>query len=437
MFPQRSSQVPQKKADPSGPSFFLPAAPTLVLSFLIQMFLKKEEGEVSPEKLTRIYFWGRGHLIFPREERRGSRKFWLRCFRSGLPKWNYQTACKEHIMRMVVVTLLLVLILLFVILFYFIKTDKKKSYFIKTDKKKSYFIKTDKNKTLRESAYILRNRVLGLHPPNFQPNDFLDISIIYINLKTNIDRRLWMDDQFQKLGASPPMRIEAILGSKYLEDPSSEPWIDSEVHSILQEAVLRGEVTAPEIGCLLSHINTIKFINSLLHSYLPTLVLEDDADISCIGLWPDSLSSYAKRLPKNWSFAPVSAACPSDIYLTKDTQIQSITEPQWRAQYYWSTAAYMINKQCTEAFNDMFFKNGVLTPYFFNVCMRKSLRFVSDAAIFYVLDSPRIFIERVPRIVPYNIPTFMESTIHPKDTITHLIHAMKVWAAYISNYESV
>ena len=28
------------------------------------MFLKKEEGEVSPEKLTRIYFWGRGHLKF-------------------------------------------------------------------------------------------------------------------------------------------------------------------------------------------------------------------------------------------------------------------------------------------------------------------------------------------------------------------------------------
>jgi hypothetical protein len=28
------------------------------------MFLKKEEGEVSPEKLTRIYFWGRGHLNF-------------------------------------------------------------------------------------------------------------------------------------------------------------------------------------------------------------------------------------------------------------------------------------------------------------------------------------------------------------------------------------
>jgi hypothetical protein len=58
-----------EKADPSGPSFFLPAAPTLVLSF-IQMFLKKEEGEVSPEKLTRKYFWGRGHLnYFPREAR--------------------------------------------------------------------------------------------------------------------------------------------------------------------------------------------------------------------------------------------------------------------------------------------------------------------------------------------------------------------------------
>jgi len=54
-----------RKADPS---FFLPAAPTLVLSFLVQMFLKKEESEVSPEKLTRIYFLGRGHLIFfPRE----------------------------------------------------------------------------------------------------------------------------------------------------------------------------------------------------------------------------------------------------------------------------------------------------------------------------------------------------------------------------------
>jgi len=45
-------------ASETKPSFFLPAAPTLVLSVLVQMFLKKEEGEVSPEKLTREYFWG-------------------------------------------------------------------------------------------------------------------------------------------------------------------------------------------------------------------------------------------------------------------------------------------------------------------------------------------------------------------------------------------
>jgi hypothetical protein len=40
----------------------LPAAPTLVLSFIVQMFLKKDEGKVSPEKLTRKYFWGRCDL---------------------------------------------------------------------------------------------------------------------------------------------------------------------------------------------------------------------------------------------------------------------------------------------------------------------------------------------------------------------------------------
>lgn len=60
------------------------------------MFLKKEEGEVSPEKLTRIYFWGRGHLIFFQvQEMQGSRIFWLRCFRSGLPKFPRKADAAE------------------------------------------------------------------------------------------------------------------------------------------------------------------------------------------------------------------------------------------------------------------------------------------------------------------------------------------------------
>jgi hypothetical protein len=35
------SQVSPEKHSPSDPSFFLPAAPTLVLSFIVQMLLKK------------------------------------------------------------------------------------------------------------------------------------------------------------------------------------------------------------------------------------------------------------------------------------------------------------------------------------------------------------------------------------------------------------
>jgi len=289
--------------------------------------------------------------------------------------------------------------------------------------------KSNNKSSIQESAYILRSKVLSLHPPNFQARDFVDIPILYINLKESNDRKLWMEDQFQKLGAQNPMRIEAILGSKYLQDPRSEPWIDSAVHSILQNAVFRKEVSAPEIGCLLSHIKAIKLMHSSHHSRLPTLVLEDDADMSCIGFWPDSLSSYAQRLPEDWTFAPVSAACPNDHLLTHD--VQNLSHSQWLTAGCWSTAAYMISKQCSEAFHNIFFQNGVLTPQFFYVCMRKQLRFTSDVALFWVLDPSRLFIEKIPRIVQYNIPTSMESTIHSDDTIDHLRHAMKVWNHHI------
>jgi hypothetical protein len=57
MFPQRSPKFPPEKRTLET-LHFLPAAPTLVLSFIVQMFLKKEEGKMSPEKLTRNYFWG-------------------------------------------------------------------------------------------------------------------------------------------------------------------------------------------------------------------------------------------------------------------------------------------------------------------------------------------------------------------------------------------
>jgi len=51
------------------------------------MFLEKEESKVSPEKLTRKYFFGVRSLDIFFQERQGSRIFWLRCFRSGLPKF--------------------------------------------------------------------------------------------------------------------------------------------------------------------------------------------------------------------------------------------------------------------------------------------------------------------------------------------------------------
>jgi GR25 family glycosyltransferase involved in LPS biosynthesis len=289
---------------------------------------------------------------------------------------------------------------------------------------------SQKLSSIQASLNVLRDEILSCWPSGFRASHFLDIPMVYINLRESIGRRLWIEEQFQQIGAQCPLRVEAVLGTKYLLDPHSEPWIDPEVNSILQDAAVQRRVSASEIGCLLSHLKAIGFIHSMPTSSSPVMVLEDDADFSSVGLWSDSLTSLARRLPHDWNFVQVSAACPD--FPSVDPNNKSLIIQRTR-NHCFSAAAYMISKKAIDTFHKFFFQEGRLTSTFFHLALKKGLSFLADESLFFILDPPRLFMESVPRIVQYNALPFMESTIHPDHTIPmHLENSMKVLNFYKS-----
>ena len=106
-----------------------------------------------------------------------------------------------------------------------------------------------------------------------------ELNIFYINLSKNVDRNLYMINQFENLGISNYQRFEAVDGQNLI-DEDKKFWMDKKNFKTLigylsnktnQQKVLG------RVGGFLSHMNCLR--NSIDKELDNILILEDDVNI--------------------------------------------------------------------------------------------------------------------------------------------------------------
>jgi GR25 family glycosyltransferase involved in LPS biosynthesis len=287
-------------------------------------------------------------------------------------------------------------------------------------------LKKQCNNSLITKYEDLKKQILANWQVPLDVNSLLDVPIVYLNLDQSTDRREYMEAMFDGFELSPrPLRIVSVSGLDYINNSQSENWIAHDLHPLLHRVVTSKMHTHAEIGCLLSHMKCI------LHGYcakLPALlVLEDDVDFSCVGLWKSSLSDLIRKAPAEWNFIQLYYECEnfqanSDLTSTHDVRCTGCV-------------AYLISARAISLIYHMFFDKFMLTRKLYDRIQEESLLFVSDIMLFEILKPRNKYIEHIPRFTTNNFKPELESTIHPAHTELHNNATLEIWRTYINQIQ--
>lgn len=257
--------------------------------------------------------------------------------------------------------------------------------------------------------------------PGFDANTVIDVPVIYINLERSLFRRQRMMKEFEDLRLKArPIRLEAVDGFKYLLDPSSQPWIHPSLHRLHSSLVATKKISPGELGCLLSHIKAIFEVYS--RKWRSALILEDDADFSCVGLWRESLSSLAQRVPHDWDFIQlhrVTNDCLEKKTIQATIHLRTLYKNKYPSQC-WSTAAYLLSDKAAERFYRTFSEDGMLSERYFSLAKRQGCGFISDDLLYNIFPDANLYSEETVRFGQFNEMEELESTIHPNHTPLHI-----------------
>lgn len=278
----------------------------------------------------------------------------------------------------------------------------------------------------------LAMRLRSKWPVDFDCNSAIDVPIIWINLEKSIGRRRYMTQEFSKLGLSPaPSRVEAVDGAKYLLQPWSEPWIHPRLHHLHMELLKGQKLSAAELGCTLSHLKALDCAHRLGVS--ATLILEDDVDFSCTGLWPQSLSQLVGRAPVDWNFIQLHRAS-DECLLEKTSEYAKPLQPllqKEEGKTCFLTTAYLVSRRAIQGIQDLFFEEGILSEKYYWYCMSHELDFRADHLIYNILAPNNVYLEELSRFTANNTTEELDSTIHPDHTPGHIESTLKRWRQYL------
>jgi GR25 family glycosyltransferase involved in LPS biosynthesis len=153
-----------------------------------------------------------------------------------------------------------------------------------------------------------------------------------INLKDHTHRLKSVKDQFNKYGVTDYTIIEAVDGrTRDLSDKISGKY---------------PKLRPSEIGCMMSHIKTIKhWLDTSDSEY--AIIMEDDFSFDTVEHWSWDWAYVINNLPKRWDIVQLIMIKnqPVKFSLHKKEKYNVNT----RASYEWSTACYIINRKYAES----------------------------------------------------------------------------------------
>jgi GR25 family glycosyltransferase involved in LPS biosynthesis len=153
-----------------------------------------------------------------------------------------------------------------------------------------------------------------------------------INLKDHTHRLKSVKEQFKKYGVSDYTVIEAVDGRTCdLSDQISGKY---------------PKLKPSEIGCMMSHIKTIKhWLDTSESDY--AIIMEDDFSFDTVEYWSWDWEYVTQNLPKRWDIVQLIMIKnePVKFSLHKKEKYNVNT----RGSYEWSTACYIINRKYAES----------------------------------------------------------------------------------------
>lgn len=125
--------------------------------------------------------------------------------------------------------------------------------------------------------------------------------VLWVNLDRYPDRREYMEEQFDYWNIKKHHRIVGIDGKE--DDPAS-----------YLKGTIPHNMNSGEIGCVLSHLNAIKYFVEQT-DFDEVFIMEDDVDLSTAKSWTFTWKDVRRRVPINFDCLQLTIINPNGITL--------------------------------------------------------------------------------------------------------------------------
>ena len=158
--------------------------------------------------------------------------------------------------------------------------------------------------------------------------------IYYINLDKSLDRKKYMEDQFNYWKIEDYTRISGYDGT---EDDLS--------------GILKGrypdQMNSKDVGCCTSHLKAIQHWYETSDSPC-ALIMEDDCDLEVVKYWPFTWMEFISKVPFDYDVIQLAIINPSQISMRLHRRFGND----------YSTACYLITRHHAKKLVDYYCKNG-------------------------------------------------------------------------------
>lgn len=239
---------------------------------------------------------------------------------------------------------------------------------------------------------------------NIYNKNLCNIPIYFINLPKSKERKFFLEKQIQQFNINNFKIIEAVYGKNKKSISDNMFQVPMDTQKTIYFFNNDENATDSEIGCTLSHLNTVRQAYNDGLEYV--IICEDDIDLYWIKIWVDTINYIISKAPEDWEYINLSNACNVD---SKNNYFK------YSENDCWGTVSQLWNRKGMKKILDKCYKNN-------KFILNKEWGYIHKevSADIYI---PRLINSYVYKT--YLFPTInneeeMESTIHKNHTKDHI-----------------
>ena len=243
------------------------------------------------------------------------------------------------------------------------------------------------------------------------------VPIYFINLPKSKERKKFIKKQIQDYKIKNTKIIEAVYGKKKKPSTGKNMFqISMNTQKPIYFFNNDENATDGEIGCTLSHLNTVlKAYNDGLEH---VIICEDDADLYWIKIWGDTINSIISNAPEDWEYISLVRVCNVD---SKNNYLKYLENDCY------CNTSQLWNRKGMKKILDKCYKNN---KFILNKDWDKNV-----LADFYIPNLINSYAYKTSLFPPYNDHKHMDSTIHPDHTNIHIDLSISIIQNLYDDYD--